>query len=193
MSTPSTPAGSPPGRTALSGRWLAAIAVCSLLGAFVCSGTLVGLAYLALHKTNSAIASGALRGTGLPIAPTSPPAINTWWIDRVLSEVYTAAVDAVVTDEQVLELLGDPVSSDFESDSLYDRERSGELSPRETITFHIVGPKGKAAVTVVAVGADAPHWGTAASNLRIKSIEVRHSDGTVIDVPPPTMEPLSVR
>jgi hypothetical protein len=162
-------------RTSLSGRLLALIAAGTVLGALTCGGAWVGIAWFAFARSKD-----VLEGAGLRPAPLiAPTAADDWWTSRVFSQVYTAALDAVVADPQVIEQLGDGVGPDFEADSLYRRFSTGSLNPqKETIEFDIQGARGSAVVTVVVSGAGE-------GQLTIREIRVEPDDGPSIDVPPP--------
>ena len=165
---PQTPSG-------LSGGGVAAITIVALLGSLTCAGVCAGIIYLtvpsALNKAK--VASG-------------PPA-NDWWVSRVLSEVYTAALDAAVADKAVIERLGEPVETDVAAEDLFRRKRTGALdASSETIEFDILGPKGTAVVTVDVAGAGA-------GPLIVRSIQVTLSDGSVLEVTPPAQREIVPR
>ena len=190
---PSTAESNQPRRFALSGGWLAAIAAGTLVGAFLCGGMLVALIYMTAVRGKKSLESGVLAQTGvLPTLPVRQAPVNDWWTSRVLSEVYATALDAVVVDPQVIEQLGEPVNADFESEEIFRRADTGELGKAETIRFDIIGPRGRAEVTVVVVGS-AEAMGLGGSQLAIEAVEVETADGTIVEVPPPAMQPFTPR
>jgi hypothetical protein len=95
------------------------------------------------------------------------------------------ALDAVATDKNVTEALGEPIETVSDSAALFERDSTGELNPLgETIHFTIQGPKGKGNVVVHTLGnrmrGPAPQ---SASHPR--SIIVALADGRTIEVPAP--------
>jgi hypothetical protein len=116
------------------------------------------------------------------------PDVNDWITDRTLAPVYTTALDAVASNLQVIERLGDsiePVQQD-DTEALFRRLDSGSLKPGgETIEFDIKGSKGTGIVSVVATG-------VANGEFRVAKITVTFSDGATIDVPPPPDQPAFV-
>jgi len=162
----------------LSGGGVAAIAIVALLGSLTCAGVCAGVVYLAVPQAQSALQKAK--------AVSGPPA-NDWWVSRVLSEVYTAALDTAVADKAVIERLGEPIETDVAAEDLFRRKRTGNLDPSsETIEFQILGPKGTAVVTVDVAGAGA-------GPLIVRSIQVTFSDESVIEVTPPPARDVKVR
>jgi hypothetical protein len=168
----------PQSPSGLSGGGVAAIAIVALLGSLTCAGVCAGIVSLAAPRAQSALQKAQ--------AAARPPA-NDWWVLRVLSEVYTAALDAAVADQAVIERLGEPIETDVAAVELFRRMRTGALNASsETIEFDIVGPKGTAVVTVDVAGAGA-------GPLRVQTIQVTFSDGSEIEVTPPPQRDVRVR
>ncbi len=166
----------------LSGRWVAFI-LAVVFGSLTLWSLCGGFVYLSLWHP------AALQPANLNVAQlarrTDP---NDWWTSRVLSQVYTVALDAVASDPQVIEHLGESIETDLEAEDLYLRHRTGPLNPAsETISFEISGPKGSATVTVVSKGG----MGSPDQALQIGEITVTAKDGTTIDVPPPADQPFA--
>jgi hypothetical protein len=136
----------------------------------------------------------ALNGTPTVWNPV-PPGTNLsgtkssaldWWTSRVLSQVYTVALDQVVADEDVIELLGEPIEVDYAAEELFIRKRTGNLNlSEEAIAFEIKGSKQSATVTVLAA--------TPEQQLRIREIRVTAADGQTIFVDPPMDEQITIR
>jgi len=177
------------------GAFLASAAVFAL-----CAGVLtVGFpaAQTALRKANVPVPDVTINPGGqVTITPAQPlavnPAVNDWWTQRVLADVYTHAVDSVVADKAVIERLGDPVETDIAAEQLYRRVNTGALdSASETIEFDILGPKGRGTVSVVAAGATGAGIGN--GPVQYQEIHVTLDDGTVIDVPPPPEKQINIR
>jgi hypothetical protein len=177
------------------GAFLASAAVFAL-----CAGV-VSLAFPAarttLRQANVPVPYVSINPGGrVTITPAPPlavnPAVNDWWTQRVLSDVYTLAVDTVVANETVIETLGDPVETDIAAVELYRRVNTGALNTAsETIEFDILGPKGRGTVSVVAAGAVGA--GIGSGPVQYKEIHVTLDDGTVIDVPPPPEKQINIR
>jgi len=190
-------------------RALSAGAVTAIvIGAFLASVAVFGLcagvftigfpaAQTALRKANVPVPDVTLNPGGqVTITPAPPlavnPAVNDWWTQRVLADVYTHAVDTVVADKMVIERLGDPVETDIAAEELYRRVNTGQLNTAsETIEFDILGPKGRGTVSVVAAGAVGA--GIGSGPVQYKEIHVTLDDGTVIDVPPPPEKQINIR
>ncbi len=116
-----------------------------------------------------------------------PSTANDWWTQRVLSEVYTGAIDKVVAHESVIEQLGDPVEPDIAAPELFRRVNAGALNATsETIEFEVIGPKGRGTVSVNAAG-------VGAGPIKVNTITVTLEDGSVIDVKPPAEWNVNVR
>jgi hypothetical protein len=158
----------------------------------VCGGLCAGLLYYGANRaeTLSERAEQALDRLQRGQPPLASPPVADWMTSRVLAPVYTVALDAVASNEQVIERLGDPIEPALEADELYRRTSSGELAGDETIEFDILGAKGTAVVSVVASNeaAGSPP-GMAYSAYRAATITVTFSDGAKIEVPPPKDQP----
>jgi hypothetical protein len=169
---------SPQPSSSLSGGAVAAIVIGAMLATLTCAGVCAGIGYFAVPQAQSAIA----KAKAIP-----QPPVNDWWVSRVLSEVYTAALDTTVADKTVIEHLGEPVETDISAPELFRRTRTGDLDGKsETIEFDILGPKGSATVTVEVAGAGA-------GTMTVKSIRVTFGDGSEIDVAPPPPKDVQVR
>jgi hypothetical protein len=113
-------------------------------------------------------------------------------VNRTLGPVYSTALDAVATNEKVMEQLGDPIEPVEQPDPtlLFRRTNSGDISGEaETIEFDVKGPKGTAVARVIAgmPATDSPPAapGSFPDQFRVEKITVTLKDGTTIDVPPP--------
>jgi hypothetical protein len=186
MSVPATTNLAPPRRPAST---LLIVAVGMLMTMIlVCGGGGAALLYLGPHRAEQAL-ERIQRGR----PPIASPGVADWMTSRVLAPVYTVALDAVASSEQVTERLGDAVGPAIDVDEMYRRTTSGELQGEETIEFDIQGEKGTAVVTAVAsnkLDEDNPvapimHY----QGYRTAKITVTFSDGTKIDVPPPKDQP----
>ncbi len=153
----------------------------------VCGGACAGLLYYGANRaetlTERAVQAIDRIQRGQP--PLAAPPVNDWMTSRVLAPVYTVALDAVATDGQVIERLGDSIGPSIEADELYRRKATGELSDSETIEFDVNGAKGAAVVSVVATNQAGTPW----SAYRAAEITVTLSDGTTLQVPPPKEQP----
>ena len=187
----SSPSGQGPQQQS-SGAWTIALLVVAICGVtlLVCCGGLAvlgGIAYTRLEKAAVDMQKG-VRGQ-----PKASVVMQQWDPDVIarmqLTPAYTAALDAVATDKQVLEKLGAPIEPAGESDLLYRREKTSEWDGTdETIEFEVRGPKGEAVVRVVAGVPTTPAAppGIYGGGARAKSITVVLTEGTEIVVPPPT-------
>jgi hypothetical protein len=185
MSIPG-PLNPPPARQTLRGGPLVRLIVGVLLASFVVWGVCAGFVLLVLPDVRSSLQKG--KATALTATRGNP---MDWWTARVLSEVYTRALDATTTHEEVIERLGEPVEIDLEAEDLYRRQGSEPLGQgdwTETIEFDLKGPQGKATVSVQSRGA--PQSG---EMMRIQKIEVTFDDASTIEVEPPAAEPFHVR
>ena len=169
----------------LGGNRLTALIVGVLLVSLVLWSACAGLVYLASPGVRSSLQQANAK---LPGAAQADP--NDWWTARVLSEVYTDALDAAVSHEGVIQRLGEPVEINLEAEDLYRRQKTGPLGQAgiETIEFDLQGPKGKATVSVLSRGA--PQRG---EMLQIERIEATFDDGTSIEIPPPPAAPFQPR
>jgi hypothetical protein len=180
--------GAQPSR-ALSPASVTAIVVGAFVGTLTVAGLCAGVVSLGYPWARDAAEEAESIVTKSP--PMTQQSVVDWKTQRVLAEVYTAAVDHVVKNEAVIEQLGKPVETDIEAAELY-RRVTGELdAASETMEFDIVGPKGRGAVRVVADGVDAARTGT--GKVKVLKITVTLEDGSVIDVEPPPEWNLQVR
>jgi hypothetical protein len=109
--------------------------------------------------------------------------VNDWMTTRMLSEVYTKALAAVVADKAVIERLGDPLQTDIEAEDLYRRINTGPFNQQaETIEFDILGSKGKGIVSV-----------ESKDQVNITKITVTAGDGSKLEVKPPEQQPFMIR
>jgi hypothetical protein len=181
---------SPHVSTALGGGTIAVLAVGAIFATLVCGGVVAVTLFWTITR-----APAVLEQANLPVPVIAPPvatsaAVNDWWIDRVLAQVYTTALDTVVTDERVLERLGEDVGVDIDAAELYRRQETGPLAKVETIEFEIAGSKGKGTVTVSVSGSENMELDT---NLQFTEITVTLSDGSAIDVPLPSNQAVQIR
>jgi hypothetical protein len=181
----SQPTGQRPNR-ALSAGAIAALVVGALVASLAVFGLCAGLFFLGSLRVHD-----ALEQANVPVLAVRPN-VNDWWTQRVLSEVYTASVDALVADKGVIERLGDPVETDIAAEELFVRVNTGELDPKhEAIEFDVLGPKGRATVRVTASGVG--EYSRGDTPLQIKEIMVTLDDGTSIEVEPPPQRNVQVR
>lgn len=181
---------SPQPSAALSGGTIVALALGAIVATLLCGGIVGGTILWTVTR-----APEMLEQANLPVPGFAPPAptraaVNDWWIDRVLAQVYTTALDTVVADEQVIARLGEDVGVDIEADELYRREQTGPLAKIETIEFEIAGAKDKAVVTVTVTGSDSKDLNT---SLQFTDITVTLSNGSTIDVPLPSNQSVQIR
>ena len=181
---------SPQPSAALSGGTIVALALGAIVATLLCGGIVGGTILWTVTR-----APEMLEQANLPVPGFAPPAptraaVNDWWIDRVLAQVYTTALDTVVTDEQVVERLGEDVGVDIDAVELYRRQETGPLAKVETIEFEIAGSKGKGTVTVSVTGSENMELDT---NLQFTEITVTLSDGSTIDVPLPSNQAVQIR
>jgi len=169
-----------------SGAWTIALVVLAVLGVamLVCCGGLGVLGALFYTRAEKAAAGvkAAIRQPAQP--PLVAPAWQGEWVAMAqLAPAYSAALDAVAEDRQVVEKLGEPIETVNESEKLFRRERTGDWDGSdETFEFELQGPKGKAVVRVVAgmpMSPGAPGFG---GGVRPKSIVVVLEKGTEISV-----------
>jgi hypothetical protein len=119
---------------------------------------------------------------------TLPGWENDWVMQEELTRPYTIALDAVTSNPDVIERLGDPVEQasedikrDYKQDlvGLFRRDGSGPLKDKETIMFRVKGPTGTGVVTVVA------ERSAIGNHMAPAEIKVATGDGPDIDIPPP--------
>ena len=184
------PANQPRSR-ALSPAALTAIVIGAFLATLTMVGLCAGVVSLGYPSTRDLVekAGGTAAVTQNPWTEQS---IIDWMTQRVLSEVYTGAVDTVVADKAVIEQLGEPVETDIAASQLYRRGYPSDLmATSKTMEFDIIGPKGRGTVRVEATGDAAAQVGT--GPIKILEITVTLEDGSVIDVDPPPEWNLKVR
>lgn len=160
-----------------------------VIGAFVATlavvGSCAGLVYLATPSVQDAMERARMPGSMIR------PNVNDWWTQRVLSEVYTSALDTVVADQAVQEKLGEPIETDVAAENLFVRVSEGELDDKEeAIEFDVLGPMGRGTVRVTTTGGSEMARST---SIEIKSIAITLEDGTVIDIDPPAKRDVQVR
>lgn len=156
----------------------------------VCAGVLGGVFYLRMRNDGATI-SDVLEGR--------PPILGTqrgqtdWFADRLLSAVYTTALDAVATNSAVLERLGspiEPVNSGDEGAFLFRRLGVGEMNPAgEQIEFEVRGPKGRGTVLVVAMPPDSSELQGRAYEYRVSKISIKIGDSEELEVLAPMEQP----
>jgi hypothetical protein len=190
MNAPHPSQHSPHVSTALGGGTIAVLAVGAIFATLLCGGVVAATLFWTITG-----APAVLEQANLPLPVIAPPvatpaAVNDWWIDRVLAQVYTTALDTVVTDEQVVERLGEDVGVDIDAAELYRRPNSGPLEKVETIEFEIAGSKGKGTVTVSVTGSESMDLNT---SLQFTKIAVTLSDGSTIEVPLPRNQAVQIR
>jgi len=192
MDAPPAPAvpDRPPGRLTAGCIAMLAVATASL---FLCMGVItVGVYSLRDPSMLPPSLQQAVENSSLmkSVAPQPTFDGNDWWTARVLSQVYTVALDAVVADPQVIERLGDDVSPDYAAEDLYRRTNAGPLSPTETFEFDLAGTKDKATIKVTITGAAMSDQG---QQVHFREITVTFADGSTLTVPPPDAEPIQIR
>ena len=181
----------PQAQSSQPSRALSPQAVAALvIGAFLASLTVFGLCAGVIYISRPHV-EDALERARVPV-PAMRPNANDWWTQRVLSEVYTSALDTVVVDQAVQEKLGEPVETDVTAAELFVRVNDGELDNREeAIVFDVLGPMGRGTVRVTTSGTG--NTMGRATPIEIKTIAVTLEDGTVIDVEPPAKRDVQIR
>jgi hypothetical protein len=170
---------------ALSPAALTAIVVGAFVATLAVFGSCAGIVYLGTPRVRD-----AMEQVNMPV-PAIRPNVNDWWTQRVLSEVYTSALDTVVADQAVQEKLGEPIETDVAAEDLFVRVNEGELDEsEEAIEFDVIGPQGRGTVRITASGTANM---ARATPIEIKSIAVTLEDGTVIDVEPPAKRDVQIR
>ena len=157
MSAPSQ-FGPPPQRSGDGGRTVLVI-VLVILGLMLlgCAGLCAGC-YVVARRAGESVSKGLEEGIKIAL----------------LTPAYAAAQEAVTTNAQVIDRLGEPV----EMNTWPQRQNAGELKPGgETFQFDVKGPKGIGIVSAVATAPDRQ------SQFRAVKITVTFADGSVIDVP----------
>ena len=152
----------PPSQSGASG-WLVVLLVVALLIVLVCGGLCGGCIYLGRQAAVQVGKAAGEFGAFMAMVPA-----------------YAATQQAVDNDPQVIDRLGEPIKTL----AMPQRQNTGELKPAgETFQYDIEGPKGTAIVSGVAT-AESPTgpW-------RVSTIRVTFSDGSVITVPAPEVQP----
>ncbi len=182
MSTPQQPAGRGPNLTLL-----VVLVVVGMSLLCCCGGLPFGL-FLMRARVQTAIEEMP-KAIQLPTVTARPDA-NDWMTARALAPVYSTSLDAVTTDKNIIERLGQPIGPSLETDDLF-RRKTNEDPDRsgEKIEFDIKGPKGWATVTAVTSGSLSPPSPATSEEFRVAKITVTFKDGSVIDVPPPSDQP----
>ncbi len=184
LPTPQQPPTDRPSR-ALGAGAMAAIVVGAFLATLVMFGLCAGVFFVGGPRAREALEQANIA------VPTARPNWTDWMTQRVLSEVYTGTVDAVVEDQGVVEALGEPVETDVNAAELYVRVNAGDLdSQGEAIEFDVLGPKGRGTVRVTAKGVSNTGMN---GPIQIQEITVTLEDGTTIDVEPPPERNVQVR
>lgn len=167
-----------------NGRFVGAIVIAGIFLALGSWSLCAGIIYVGFPSTQNALQQASQR---IASKVTSPVGANDWWTARVLSQVYTTALDAAAADPTVIEQLGEPIEPRMQGDDLYRRKNTSlmdalpldpQVQREDTLEFDIQGPKGSAVVTVVSSG-------NINGSLTIKTIAVTLSDGTLVEVTPP--------
>ena len=154
-----------------------------------CGGVAVmGSLAFAWTKTDLQRMQASIRARPQPAQPVliAPRWQSDWVAMSQLTPFFTAALDAVTTDKQVIERLGTPVEPTGDSDSLFRRERTGQWTGAdETIEFDIQGPKSTATVRVRSAAPQVTPGMPGRYGLNVGTITVTLADGTEINVAPP--------
>jgi hypothetical protein len=180
----------PPGRLTPGCIAMLAAATASL---FLCMGVITVAVY---SLRNPSLLPPSLQRTLEQSSLLNPVAAqptwdgNDWWTQRVLSQVYTVALDAVVANEEVIARLGDDVGPDYAVENLYRRTNTGPLQATETFEFDLIGSKGNAEVTVTTGGGG---MSDLQQQVQFREITVTFADGSTLNVPPPADEAIQIR
>jgi Cytochrome oxidase complex assembly protein 1 len=192
ISQQNTPQPQQPSRS-LSAGMVAALIIGALLASVTVFGLCAGLVLMGVPQARE-----ALERADVPISQIAPAPLvvlnadpNDWWTQRVLSDVYTAALDKVVADPAVIEKLGEPIETDIDAPTLYRRANMGGLNAgSETIEFDVQGPNGKGVVRAVVTGAGVQ---MGAMPIQFTEFTVTLEDGSVIEIAPPEKFEVSIR
>jgi len=161
-----------------------------VIGAFVATLTVFGMCAGVVY-VGAPHVHDAMEQARMPV-PMIRPNVNDWWTQRVLSEVYTSALDTVVADQAVQEKLGEPIETDVAAEELFVRVDAEELDDKEeAIEFDVVGPNGRGTVRVTTKGGMGNMGRSTA--IEVKSIAVTLEDGAVIDIEPPVKREVQIR
>lgn len=148
----------PPSSSGGGSSWLVILLVVLGLIVVVCGGICGGCIYMGRQAVNQAGKAMGEFAEGLQLMPA-----------------MVAAQQAVVSDQQVIDRLGEPV----QLVSMGARQGKGKLQPAgETFQFDVSGPKGKAIASCVATNTDGTQF-------RAVKITVTFTDGSVVEVTPP--------
>ena len=185
----------PPQPGSGGGRTLVIVMVSVGLSMFLCfAGSCAGV-FLLVGRTKTTFAqvkNSIQQQVGPPVL-VSPQWANNWVTMEHLTRIYTASLDAVIADKQVLERLGKGIEPVNEADSLFRRTTDVSLGSAppgaivhdiETIEYNIKGTKGEAVVTVegsARINRPTRFFG----GIQPKKITVKFSDETEIEVPVP--------
>jgi hypothetical protein len=143
--------------------WLTVLLVVLLLLVLTCGGLCGGCIYLGRRAAVQVGKTAAEFGAFVTLVPA-----------------YAATQQAVDNDPQVIDRLGQPITTL----AMPTRQNPGNLNPQgETFQYDIRGPKGTAIVSGVA-SAD-----SAAGPWRVATIAVTFSDGSLVTVPAPADQP----
>ena len=157
------------------------------LASLLCCGGICGGVSFLYYRTPKALAKvKAAIDEQMPAPLIAPRWENDWVAMELLARAYTASLDTVAADKEVIERLGRPIEPTGESDQLFRRERKGGVSMEdEKIEYDIVGPKGKATVRVVSnAGGGPPLSPYSPQGFQPTRINVVLEDGTELEVKP---------
>jgi len=141
--------------------WPIVLLVVLLLLVLTCGGLCGGCIYLGKQAAVQVGKTAAEFGAFVTLVPA-----------------YAATQQAVDNDPQVIDRLGQPITTL----AMPTRQNSGEMKPEgETFQYDIRGPNGTAIVSGVAT-ADGGAW-------RVSTITVTFSDGSLVTVPTPADQP----
>ena len=162
----------------------------SLASLLCCGGVCGGVSFL-YYRTPKALAKvKAAIDEQMPAPLVAPNWADDWVAMEMLARAYTASLDTVAADKEVIERLGRPIEPTGDSDQLFRRERKGNVTTEEEkIEYDIAGPKGKATVRVVSnMSVGAPVSPYSPHGFQPKKITVTLEDGTELEVKPPNLK-----
>jgi len=146
----SAPHHTPPRQSSSGGAGQVLVIVAVIVGCLVlvCCGGLgvLGAIFYTRAEKSLAEAQQAIQ-QGVRNPPT-PKWEDDWVAMHALTAVYTAVVDAAVSNPQLIERLGEPMETVDNDSALFRRERKGMLDAQEAFEFDLQGPKGKATIHV---------------------------------------------